>query len=293
MSWLQLTLHTDKASAEMLSDLLNQFGAISVSLSAACNQSLYDEETMNDTELWDTTRITAQLHTDTDLDILLICLRNRVGAEKIFNHNFELIHDRDWVSEYKRETGPVVFGERLCICPGWCKPPENIQHYINLEPGLAFGTGLHVTTSLCLNWLANNDLESKQIIDYGCGSGILALAALELGADYAYAIDVDPQAIMASQENAKRNNMKEKLTIAYPDEMELPAADILMANILSGPLVELAPKFEHLVKPGGKIILSGILAVQTEECLSTYSSWFNMGAPLFQNEWTMLTGIRR
>ena len=293
MSWLLLTLHTDKVSAEILSELLNQFGAISVSLSAACNQPLYGEETTSDTELWDTTRITAQLHTDTDLDILLICLRNRVGAEKIINHNFEIIQDRDWVSEYKQETGPVVFGERLCICPSWCKPPKNFQHYINLEPGLAFGTGLHVTTSLCLNWLASNDLENKQIIDYGCGSGVLALAALELGAEYAYAIDIDPQAIMASKANAKRNNTKQKITIAYPDEIEIPTADILVANILSGPLVELAPKFEQLVKPGGTIILSGILAVQVEDCLSAYSSWFNMGGPQFQNEWAILTGVRR
>lgn len=293
MSWLQLTLQTDKISADLLSELLNQFGAISVSLSAACNQSLYDEETMNDTGLWDTTRITAQLHPDTDLDILLICLRNRVGAEKIINHSFETIQDRDWVSEYKKETGPVVFGERLCICPSWCKPPDGIQHYINLDPGLAFGTGLHVTTSLCLNWLASNNLESKHIIDYGCGSGILALAALELGAGFAYAIDIDPQAIMASQENARRNKTRGKIKITYPDEIDLPAADILVANILSGPLVELAPKFEHLVKPGGTILLSGILAVQTEECLSAYSTWFNMAVPLFQNEWAMLTGIRR
>lgn len=293
MSWLQLTLDTDKNSAKLLSELLNQFGAISVSLSAASNEALYGEDTVNDTELWDITRITAQLHTDTDLDILLACIRNRVGAEKIIQHKIGLVRDRDWISEYKQETGPVIFGERLCICPSWCEPPENIQHCINLDPGLAFGTGSHETTSMCLDWLINNELENKQVIDYGCGSGILALAALELGAIHAYAIDIDPQAIMATKENARRNNANKKISVIYPDEIDLPEVDILMANILSGPLVELAPKFECLVKPGGSIILSGILAVQAEDCLSTYSSWFNMDAPRFQKEWAMLTGIRQ
>ena len=293
MSWLQLTLETDKNSAELLSDLLNRFGAISVSLSAASNDALYGEDITGDTELWDTTRITAQLHVDTDLDILLACIRNQVGAENITHHKIGLVQDRDWVGEYKQEVGPVTFGKRLCIYPGWSTPPDNIQHYLRLEPGLAFGSGLHETTSMCIDWLVTHDLENKLVIDYGCGSGILALTALELGARFAYAIDIDPQAIMATRGNAGRNNANSKIAVIYPDETDLPRVDILVANILSGPLVELAPKFECLVKPGGSIILSGILAVQTEECLSAYSAWFNMDTPQYRNEWSLLTGIRQ
>jgi len=292
MPWLQLTLETDKDSAEQLSELLDQFGAISISLSAASNEAIYGQGVISEAELWDHTRITTQLHEDTDLDVLLVCLRDRVGAERIIRHHINLLKDKDWINEYKQGQRPIDFGEQLCICPSWCEPPEEVNHYIILDPGLVFGTGTHVTTALCLEWLANNDNNGQCVIDFGCGSGILALAALRLGATAAYAVDIDPQAIQATQENAERNHLTENMTIAHPDEIELPTADILLANILSGPLQELASDFAKKVKPQGKIVLSGILAVQTEDCLSTYASWFNMGPPLFRQEWALLQGTR-
>ena len=292
MSWLQLTLETDKDSAEQLSELLDKFGALSVSLIALSDEAVYSQAVNSDTEFWDRTRLIALLHEDTDLDIMLVCLRDRVGVEKIFSHHIELLKDKDWVNEYKQGLGPVVFGNQLCICPSWCELPENVGHHIILDPGLAFGTGTHVTTALCLEWLAKNSIGGQCVIDFGCGSGILALAALRLGAAEAYAVDIDPQAIQVTRENAERNHLTENMIVAHPDEIELPVADVLLANILFDSLQELAHIFANQMKPQGKIVLSGILAVQAEECLSTYASWFNMEPPLFRQEWTMLQGTR-
>ncbi len=185
----------------------------------------------------------------------------------------------------------MVFGERLCICPGWLKPPDGYQHIITLDPGLAFGTGGHPTTSLCLEWLARQELTGRSVIDYGCGSGILALAAARLNAGKVYAVDIDLQAVAAARNNAGRNKLEE-ITIGAAEEVDLPASDILIANILLTPLLAFAPKFSTLVKAKGDIVLSGILASQAEECLAAYGRWFKMDEPEFRNEWAMLHGVR-
>ena len=161
-----------------------------------------------------------------------------------------------------------------------------------LDPGLAFGTGTHPTTRLCLDWLAHHDIKDKCVIDYGCGSGILALAAARLGAVKVYAVDIDPQAIRATGENTSLNQLEDRLVIASTDDVELPAADILLANILLNPLIELAPVFDSLVKTGCDIVLSGILSTQSTECLASYSQWFKMSQPEYEEEWARLHGRR-
>lgn len=293
MPWLQLTLESNRESAEQLSELLEKFNAVSVSLCAVSEEAIFEQDMNDDPVLWDRTRTTALLHEDTDLDILLVCLRDRVGAENIPYHHIDLVRDKDWVNEYKCGLAPQIYAEKFCVCPSWCELPDNIKHYIILDPGLAFGTGTHITTSMCLEWLAVNDVAGKCVIDYGCGSGILALAALSLGAEVAYAIDIDPQALQAASSNAERNRFSEKIIISHPDEVKLPAADFLLANILLDPLCELAPTCADSVKSGGRIVLSGILAFQAAECLETYETWFIMEEPVYRQEWSLLQGKRR
>lgn len=293
MAWLQLTLDSRGEDAGRLAQLLEQFGATSVSLSAISNEKIFGQVPAENEELWELTRVTALLDEDTDLDTLLVILRQRAGTDHILQHRIELLPDKDWVSEYQHTHGVKVFAGKLCLCPGWCSPPGDVPNVLMLDPGLAFGTGTHDTTGLCLEWLVENDIAGKTVIDYGCGSGILALAALKLGATSANAIDIDPQALATTRANAENNQMTDRLTVALPGEFELQTADILLANILLNPLKELAPLFARLVVAEGRIVLSGLLAVQAEECLAVYGSWFNMEPPLFRHEWAMLKGTRK
>lgn len=295
MSWLQLELETNQAQAEELSELLENLGAVSVSLTASSSEALFDVAVQDATEskvLWQKTRVIALLHPDTDLDIMLVCLRDRIGADNIYQHKIEFLKDKDWVSEFKAEHQPLFFSDRVCICPSWCEQTDNNIPTIILDPGLAFGTGSHPTTSLCVEWLAENDLSNKVVIDYGCGSGILAMVAAVLGAKQVYAVDIDPQALQAARDNIKRNNLSEIIVVAHVDECSLPVADILLANILMNPLKQLAEKFSALTRTSGDIILSGLLHVQAEECLSVYASYFNISAPVFNSDWARLHGTK-
>ncbi len=292
MSWLQLTLESDFESAEKLSELLEQFAAVSVSLTAVSDENTFGQVLKKDPLRWQQTRIVALLHEDTDLDTLLVCLRNRVGADRIGQHEISILEDRDWVSEYRLGHGVKIFADRLCVCPNWCELPRDDIAHIILDPGLAFGTGTHETTAACLEWLAQSDLKGKSVIDYGCGSGILALAAVKLGAGRVYAVDIDPQALQASEENAKRNKITDQLVIAHPDEIQLPVVDVLLANVLLNPLQRLAHHFADLVQTSGDLVLSGLLSTQAEECLEAYQSWFNMDKPVFKQEWSLLHGTR-
>jgi len=293
MSWLQLTLESDHESAEQLSELLEQFGAVSISLTAMSDEKIFGQAIEKDSVLWQQTRVIALLHEDTDLDTLLVCLRNRVGEGKIGKHEISMLEDRDWVNEFKSAHGVKIFAESLCVCPSWCELPGDDLPHIILDPGLAFGTGNHETTAACLEWLAENNIRGKTVIDFGCGSGILALAAVKLGAEKVYAVDIDPQALKASEENAKRNGITDRLVIAHPEDIQLPVVDILVANVLLNPLQELASLFSELVQPSGDLVLSGLLSTQAEECLEAYQSWFNMDGPVFKQEWSLLHGIRR
>jgi len=292
MPWLQLTLESDLESAEQLSELLEQFGAVSVSLTAMSDEKIFGQAIEKDPVLWQQTRVIALLHEDTDLDTLLVCLRNRVDEGKIGKHEISMLEDRDWVNEFKSGHGVKIFADRLCVCPSWCELPQADIPHIILDPGLAFGTGTHETTAACLEWLAENDVKDKTVIDFGCGSGILALAAVKLGAKKVYAVDIDPQALQATEENAKRNEIRERLHIAHPDDIQLPVADVLVANVLLNPLQELANHFSELVRSSGDLVLSGLLSTQVQECLEAYQSWFNMDEPIFKQEWSLLHGTR-
>lgn len=297
MAWLQLMLESDLEGAGQLSELLEQFGAVSVSMSAISDEKIFGQVASNaiekDPVLWQQTRVVALLHEDIDLDTLLVCLRNRVGAERIGKHEISILEDRDWINEFKSGHGINIFSDRLCVCPSWCELPRDDIAHIILDPGLAFGTGTHETTAACLEWLASSDIKNKSVIDFGCGSGILALAAVKLGAKKTYAVDIDPQALQATENNAKRNRVAGQIVIAHPDEIQLPIVDVLIANVLLNPLQELASQFSRLVRPYGDLVLSGLLSTQAEECLEAYQSWFNMDEAVFKQEWALLHGTRK
>lgn len=296
MSWLQLELETHQAQAEELSELLEQLGAVSVTLTASSDEPVFDVGGQNENEskkLWDKTKLIALLHPDADLDIILVCLRDRAGSENIFSHKIELLKDKDWISEFKAAHQPLIFSDRVCILPSWCDPPEHDLPTLILDPGLAFGTGTHPTTSLCIEWLAEHDLTGKTVIDYGCGSGILAMVAAILGAKQVYAVDIDAQAIQAAKENVERNNLSSKIEISLVKDASLPVVDILVANILMNPLKGLIEEFSAFTGSGSEIVLSGLLHVQAEECLEAYTSCFNMEEPVFNQEWARLHGTKK
>ena len=293
MSWLQLILESDGIYIDEIAEFLEQFGAQSISLEACSEEPVIAEGIVSSVEFWHRTRLTAVLHPDTDLDVLLACLRNHTGADKIYNHRFQVLKDQDWLTIFQDSHGPLVFDDRFCICPSWCEPPAASEHVIVLDPGLAFGTGTHTTTSLCIERLLQHDLAGKTVIDYGCGSGVLALTALSLGAARAYAIDIDPLAIEATRNNATLNGIEaDQLIISHPMEIDLNPADVVVANILLGPLQELSTRLADYVNHKGIILLSGIMQQQAEVCLASYRSCFNMLEPVYRNEWVLLEGER-
>ncbi len=304
MNWLQLEFETNQTQAEELSELLGEFGAVSVFLTASSNEPLFDTQGQdensgedqskdNNKKLWQKTRVIALLHPDSDLDIMLVCLFDCIGAENIYQHKITSLEDKDWVSEFKVEHQPLYFSTRVCISPSWCDQPEHNIPTLILDPGLAFGTGAHPTTSLCIEWFSENDISNKVVIDYGCGSGILAMVAALLGARKVYAVDIDKEALQTARDNIDRNRLTEIIVVEHVDECTLPVADILIANILMNPLKELVSKFSKLTRTEGDIILSGLLHVQAKECLETYSASFNMDEPVFDSEWTRLHGIKK
>lgn len=276
---------------EAAAELLGRLGADSVSISPLSSDSIFADATAA-RDFWGTNRVAALFAADADLDIVIACLRNGIGTENILGHGIEPVGDRDWVAEARSGAGPMWFGDQLCICPSWVRPPASRQVLI-LDPGLAFGTGAHASTRLCLEWLLDAVPHGKTVIDYGCGSGVLGLAAALLGARSVQAVDIDPQARSATAANARRNGLTGQVRILASEETaRLQPADFLVANILLRPLLELADPFSRLVNPGGRIALSGILAVQAEEGLGAYRRCFKMAAPVFDGEWALLHGVR-
>ena len=292
MSRLRLTIDTHADQVDPLTDLLEQFNACCVSYQPVSDEQIFDNEIPSNTVWWRQTSVSALLDADIDFDILLACIRNRIGTDNIHRHSINPLQNLCWDEAYKQEFHAMQFAGRLVIRPEWEQAIQTDLPVLIMEPGLAFGTGKHPTTALCLEWLASNDLPGKTVIDYGCGSGILALAAARLGASSVHAIDIDPQALLATRQNAVKNQLSNRIRITAQEAGKPPPADILIANILFNPLLELAPVFAELVRPGGEVVLSGILANQAEDSLVCYKQWFNMGIPVFRDEWALLHGYR-
>ncbi|MHB8405499.1 MAG: 50S ribosomal protein L11 methyltransferase [Gammaproteobacteria bacterium] len=292
MSWLQLEMTLGALDPQHVEAALCIAGALCVTFEAAGDTPLYQPE-VSLPPLWSETRVTGLFPADADIYALRRCLLAMLGLEQLPVHRIELLEDRDWTREWLKEFKPMRFGRRLWICPTAYACPDPAAINILLDPGLAFGTGTHATTALCLEWLDGINLTGKTVIDYGCGSGILAIAAVRLGAERVWAVDTDPQALTAARENASRNQAGEILAITPPEELNAVQADMLLANILAGPLLQLAPRFAELVRPGATLLLSGILTGQRDEIQTAYAPWFVFSGGAQREEWLRLDGLRR
>lgn len=287
-----MKINTTGAQAEEMGDALLENGAVSVTFQDTHDNPVF-EPLPGETRLWGDTDVIGLFDAETEMQDVIAGLSQHPLLGANFLHKNEQIEDKDWEREWMANFHPMRFGQRLWICPSWRDVPDPSAVNVMLDPGLAFGTGTHPTTALCLSWLDSLDLAGKTVIDFGCGSGILAIAALKLGAAKAIGIDIDPQAIQASRDNAERNGVSDNLTLYLPHEQpDNLSADVVVANILAGPLRELAPLISVLPKAGGHLGLSGILASQAESVCEAYEQAFVLDPVAEKEEWCRITGTR-
>lgn len=298
MAWLQLQFASDPETAPRLESLLEEAGAVSVTMVDAADQPVF-EPAPGETPLWREVLVTGLFPAGENADALQARLRAAWAPEALPEARISELEDQDWERAWMDDFQPMRFGERLWICPSWCEAPDATAANLLLDPGLAFGTGTHPTTRLCLEWLDSAKLEGQHLVDYGCGSGILGLAALLLGASRVEGVDNDPQALLATRENCQRNGIEaERFPVWLPADFdtqvaERPLADGLLANILAEPLMQLAGTFASLVKPAGWLLLSGILEGQGEAVAECYRPWFTIDAIVCQDGWVRIDARRR
>ncbi|HEX5363838.1 MAG TPA: 50S ribosomal protein L11 methyltransferase [Gallionella sp.] len=297
MPWLTLIVDTDAAHAEALSEALLELGALSVDLLDADadtpdEQAIFGEPGEPPPGVWQHNRVSALFDADKDVEAILRDAAADIGLKDLPEHRVETLDDNDWVRLTQSQFEPIPISPRLWIVPTWHQPSDPSAINIVLDPGLAFGTGSHPTTRLCLRWLDGNIKGGESVLDYGCGSGILAIAALKFGAASAVGIDVDAQAVSASRDNAIANQV-ENVRFALPDGTSGGQYDVVVANILTNPLRMLAPLLAGAAKQGGRIVLSGILEEQAQDVMDIYAQWFDLNAPVFEDGWSCLSGTKR
>ncbi len=306
MSWISITIETDAAHAEVLSDALLEMGALSVDIQDAAagtelEQPLFGEPgELVEKKIWQSAKITAILATDADVEEFIRAASQAAELTSLPMYRVDELPEQDWVRMSQDQFTPIKISSRLWIVPSWHQAPDSEAINLTLDPGLAFGTGSHPTTQLCLAWLDENLRGGEDVMDYGCGSGILAIAALKLGARQAIGVDIDPQAIVASQDNASRNQIEQKKAQFYTAHTELQLvktttgwADVVVANILANPLKILAPLLMSMTRRDGTIVLSGILKDQSEDVEKIYRQWFKMRISGEREGWVLLTGTRK
>lgn len=291
VGWHQISVISTEQSSNTVSDVLSDLGAVSVTFTDASDQPLY-EPPPDSHPLWQRTRIIALFEKPVGLDAIRKSVSRATPKAMLRNWKIEIIPDKAWEREWIAHFKPIRFGQRLWICPSHQPPPEPGAINLHLDPGLAFGTGTHPTTALCLEWLAVQDVRDLKIMDYGCGSGILAIASILLGAKQSMAVDIDPQALTATAENAKNNSVVDRISCRLPEQIRDETADIVFANILASPLEELASTLESRVNPGGKLILSGFLLEQVDGVRKAYSEDFVFAPPTTRENWARLDGFK-
>ena len=293
MPWIQLTLEVEQSRHEQAEQAILEAGALSVTLKDAEDKPVL-EPAPGETPLWDNIILTGLFEADINTDQLQQQIRAELDISQL---KIEALEDKDWVRAWMDDYKPMSFGQRLWVCPSHIPPPDSNATNLMLDPGLAFGTGTHPTTALCLQWLDSQPLEHKRVLDFGCGSGVLAIAALLLGAEHCDAVDIDPQALIATRNNAHANQVAEQLSVLSPEQLDTmeprPQYDIVIANILAGPLIELAPLLADYTQAHGHIALSGILETQADDIMARYSQWFELEAPVLQDEWVRINGRKK
>lgn len=296
MSWLVLTMEADAHNAERLSEALLELGALSVDVldadaDTAGEQPIFGEPGVPSDSLWHKNRVSAMFNEPVDAAAIVGAATALLGLQEVPAFQVSALDDKDWVRLTQSQFEPISISDRLWIVPTWHTAPNDSAINIALDPGLAFGTGSHPTTHLCLRWLDEHIQGGENVLDYGCGSGILAIAALKLGAAHAIGVDVDPQAVLASRDNAAANQTTAQFYL--PDDAPQQQYDIVVANILTNPLKLLAPVLAAATRTGGQIVLSGVLAEQAEDVMQIYAQWFNLAPPAFDQGWARLSGVKR
>lgn len=292
MHWLEFEVRVKREHVGDVEALLRRLGALSITLSDEADEPVL-EPGVGETPLWPRVVVAGLFDGGAPAEALQSELGGVPGVGSRARVRVSRVEDRNWQEAYLEHAEPMRFGNSLWIRPASLDAPDPAATVIRLDAGLAFGSGTHPTTRLCLEWLDSHPPRGKNVIDYGCGSGILAIAAALLGADSVIGVDTDPQAITASEENARRNQVSEQITAYLPNQEPKSPADLLLANILAGPLGELAPLFAERVKPAGELVLSGILPEQAEGLREIYSEWFEMAPAVELDGWTRLEGVRR
>jgi ribosomal protein L11 methyltransferase len=291
LPWVTLKFRVGSEQAEQAAELLESLGAHAVSFEDAGDEPLFDQpDQQEENRLWRSTSVNALFDADVSSEAIAARLGAALGT--VLTLEQQPVPDQDWERAWLDQWHPLQFGNDLWVCPSWCAPPDPAAVNLILDPGLAFGTGTHPTTALCLEWLSAHRPLTGNVIDYGCGSGILAIAALKLGARHAFGVDVDARALAVSEENALRNGVADRYTAVLPADLPRDArADIVVANILAGPLVALAPTLIQRVEPGGALLLSGLLMSQVAEVRAAYAPYVEF--ELHQREdWALLAGKR-
>jgi ribosomal protein L11 methyltransferase len=296
MPWQSVRILVDSKQAEPLSDALIEVGALSVSLEDADagtldETPLFGEPDYPSAELWPHSIAAVLLDEHADVAATLAAAAKQAGIPVPTDYTTETVAEQDWVRLTQSQFDPIPISPRLWIVPTWHDAPDSSAINLKLDPGLAFGTGSHPTTRLCLRWLDAHVQGGETLLDYGCGSGILAIAAVKLGAARVDGVDIDAQAVTASHDNAKLNDVTAHFCL--PAELAPAQYDIVVANILTNPLKGMAPLLAGRVRTGGQLVLSGILAEQAEDVMAVYREWFDFEPPANDEGWVRLAGIKR
>jgi len=292
MAWIQIRIRATESTADAISDHLMDIGCPSVTFMDTKDTPIFEPQP-GEVKYWAETTVIGLFEANHDMQAVVDYLKVQPELKEQFHYKIEQLEDKDWEREWMKNFHPIRFGERLWICPSWLDVPDPSAVNVMLDPGLAFGTGTHATTALCLKWLEGLDLSGKTVVDFGCGSGILGIAAIKLGAARVIGIDIDQQALDASQDNATRNGVAEQLEVYLPQNQPHLEADVVVANILAQPLRELNEVILSLLKSGGDIALSGVLAEQAQSVASHYDQQVNL-APIEQEEdWVRISGVKK
>lgn len=286
---LQLTIDAcEQKDAEYVSSLLMEFGAVSITMTDKEDVPILEPD-LGTTPLWPQVVIEALFTEMIQAELALMLVSTQFETP---NYELQTLPEQDWELACKTDFKPLRFGKRLWVCPSWTSAPDANAVNLILDPGLAFGTGTHATTALCLTWLEQAALQQLNMIDFGCGSGILALAALKLGVKHVDAVDIDPQALIATRSNAEINNISaEQLSVKLPNELQQPA-ELILANILLSPLLVLQQRFHQLLLPQGKVVVSGTLEEQMNDVIDAYSANFRLEQQMVQDSWALLEFTR-
>lgn len=291
MPWIQLTVSAPEAQAPLVGDMLQGNGALAVTYRDAQDNPIF-EPPLGEVLYWQETLVTGLFPAEHDMQAVVSNLKQSRFFRDGLQYKTDQLEDKDWEREWMDNFHPIQFGERLWVCPSWREIPDPEAVNLLLDPGMAFGTGTHPTTALCLAWLDSQDLTGKTVVDFGCGSGILAIAALLLGAERAIGIDIDQQALIASRENAERNGVADRLEVYLPANQPRLEADIVVANVLAGPLQELADVIAAYVGTDGELVMSGILERQIDAVQQAYQPAFEFSPAKVQDDWVMLHAKR-